>query len=173
MTGFQRALDLIFTAFAVVAGGMLAVQAVVVATDAILRSVATPFSWGVEVNTYLLMAEGTLAAPWALRRGAHFRVTLLTDKLPRRAQQIIAVVGNAVAAGLFAVLSWQAWDLTADTLARDIRSGTSLDAPLFLPQGAIALGMALLSLAFVSEAVDAWFGRSSHAAPDELTVAGE
>ncbi len=167
----RRYVDLTFAAFAALAGVMLVVQTLVVAADAILRTVATPFSWGVEVNTYLLVAEGTLAAPWALRRGNHFRVTLVTDKFGPRVQKVVAVAGNAVAAVLMALLSWQAWLLVATSVQRDLRSGTSLHTPLFLPQSALAMGLTLLALAFVVEAIDAWSGRSAPREEDDVPAA--
>lgn len=171
MDALRRGLDLTFAAFAVLAGVMLVVQTLVVAADAILRTVATPFNWGVEVTTYLLVAEGTLAAPWALRRGNHFRVTLLTDKFGDRGQKLIAVAGNAVAAVLMALLSWQAWLLVATSLERDLRSGTSLHTPLFVPQSALAAGLTLLAFALVLEAIDAWSGRSAPREEDDVPAA--
>ena len=171
MDVLRRGLDLTFTAFAALAGVMLVVQALVVAADAILRTVATPFSWGVEVNTYLLVAEGTLAAPWALRRGSHFRVTLLSDRLPPTVRAVVGVIGNAVAVVMLAALAWQAWLLVATSVERDLRSGTSLHTPLFLPQSGLALGLTLLALAFLLEAIDAWSGRRAPRQEDDVPAA--
>ena len=52
-----------------------------------------------------------------------------------------------------AVISWKTWTLVVDSMQSDIRSSTYLLTPLYIPQGILAVGFSLLTLAAVFTAV--------------------
>jgi TRAP-type C4-dicarboxylate transport system permease small subunit len=108
---------------------------------------------------YLMAAAGFLALAHTLKRGEHIRVTLLINALrgaPRRALELWALAA-ASALGLLAAyysarLVWQSRAFNDISTASDA-------TPLWLPQLGMAIGMAVLAIAFVDELVLEWKGQ--------------
>ncbi|HEX7436729.1 MAG TPA: TRAP transporter small permease subunit [Caldimonas sp.] len=102
---------------------------------------------------YMMAAAGFLALAHTLKRGEHIRVTLLLASLrggARRGFEIWSLFAAALLASLAAFysgkLSWQSYTF------HDV--STSNDAtPLWLPQLSMAIGTAVLAIAFVDELV--------------------
>ena len=102
---------------------------------------------------YCMAAAGFLALAHTLKRGEHIRVTLLLSALPtgvRRALEIwslaCAVLLSAVLAFYSARLAWQS------NKFHDISTGNDA-TPLWIPQLGMALGTAILLVAFIDELV--------------------
>lgn len=116
---------------------------------------------------YLMAAAGFLALAHTLKRGEHIRVTLLLSALrgpARKALELWALAAATALALLAAVYSarlvWQS------RLFNDI--STSNDAtPLWIPQLSMAIGCAVLVVAFVDEFVLELRGRRVAAASEE------
>ncbi|WP_298829308.1 TRAP transporter small permease [uncultured Piscinibacter sp.] len=116
---------------------------------------------------YLMAGAGFLALAHTLKRGEHIRVTLLIGRLPARWQRGFELWSLAAASALAllsafysARLSWQSYRF------HDI--STSNDAtPLWIPQLAMALGTAVLAIAFVDELVLEARGRRLPPLPEE------
>jgi TRAP-type C4-dicarboxylate transport system permease small subunit len=118
---------------------------------------------------YLMAASGFLALAHTLKRGEHIRVTLLLARLrggARRGMEVWALAAATALAGLFAFysvrLAWQSRQF------HDISTGNDA-TPLWIPQLGMALGTAILLIAFVDELVLELRGRRSHEVPDEAT----
>ena len=102
---------------------------------------------------YLMAAAGFLALAHTLKRGEHIRVTLLLQSLQGGARRVLELWSLAAAsalallsAGYSARLVWQSRSFN------DI--STSNDAtPLWMPQLAMAVGTAVLAIAFIDELV--------------------
>ena len=102
---------------------------------------------------YLMAAAGFLALAHTLKRGEHIRVTLLLQSLQGGARRALELWSLAAAsalallsAGYSARLVWQSHSFN------DI--STSNDAtPLWMPQLAMAVGTAVLAIAFIDELV--------------------
>jgi len=102
---------------------------------------------------YLMAGAGFLALAHTLKRGEHIRVTLLLGMLQggaRRAMEIWALFAASALALLGAFYSarlvWQSH------LFNDISTGNDA-TPLWLPQLGMAIGMAILAIAFIDELV--------------------
>ena len=100
---------------------------------------------------YFMAAAGFLALAHTLKRGEHIRVTLLLSSLrgaPKRALEIWALFAASALALLSAYYSGRlAWQSHA---FNDV--STSSDAtPLWLPQLSMAVGTAILAVAFIDE----------------------
>lgn len=116
---------------------------------------------------YAMASAGFLALAHTLKRNEHIRVTLLLGHLrggARRGLELWSLSVAVLLAGLFAFyaarLVWQS------RLFNDI--STSNDAtPLWIPQLSMALGTAILFLAFVDEWVQAVRGRRPDESPEE------
>jgi TRAP-type C4-dicarboxylate transport system permease small subunit len=102
---------------------------------------------------YLMAGAGFLALAHTLKKGEHIRVTLLLSALQGRARKVMevwALFAAAALAGLSAFYSarlvWQSHSFN------DV--STSNDAtPLWLPQLSMAIGAAILTIAFIDELV--------------------
>ena len=99
----------------------------------------------------MMAAAGFLALAHTLKRGEHIRVTLLIASLKgeaKRALEIWALFGASLFALLFAFysgkLAWQSYTL------HDVSTGNDA-TPLWLPQLTMAIGTAVLAMAFVDE----------------------
>ncbi len=111
---------------------------------------------------YLMAAAGFLALAHTLKRGEHIRVTLLLHRLRGRARRALEVWALAAAsalallsAGYSVRLAWQSH------VFNDISTGNDA-TPLWLPQLGMALGTAILAIAFVDELVLEMLGRRAH-----------
>jgi TRAP-type C4-dicarboxylate transport system permease small subunit len=102
---------------------------------------------------YFMAAAGFLSLAHTLKRGEHIRVTLLLSALkgaPKRALEIWALFAASALAVLSAYysgrLAWQSHTFN------DV--STSNDAtPLWIPQLSMAVGTAILAIAFIDELV--------------------
>jgi TRAP-type C4-dicarboxylate transport system permease small subunit len=102
---------------------------------------------------YCMAAAGFLALAHTLKRGEHIRVTLLLTALPaglRRALEVwslaCAVLLSGVLAFYAARLAWQSHKF------HDISTGNDA-TPLWIPQLGMAIGTAILLVAFIDELV--------------------
>jgi TRAP-type C4-dicarboxylate transport system permease small subunit len=102
---------------------------------------------------YLMAASGFLALAHTLKKGEHIRVTLLLAKLQgaaRRGMEIWALAAASALALLFAFYSgrlvWQSRQFHDISTASDA-------TPLWIPQLGMAIGTAVLAIAFIDELV--------------------
>ncbi len=116
---------------------------------------------------YLMAASGFLALAHTLKKGEHIRVTLLLSALKgsaRRGLEIWALAAASALALLSAFYSarlvWQSHTFN------DISTGNDA-TPLWLPQLAMALGTAILALAFIDELVLELRGQRVQVVSDE------
>jgi len=113
-----------------------------------------------EICGFLLAAASFLALAHTLTVGGHIRVGVLIDRLPRRIRRVVeALVG--IAATVLAVyatvalvrLAWKSFAF------HDVSYGF-IPVPLWLPQGLMALGLAILSVALIDVTAKAWRDKS-------------
>ncbi|MBB4005491.1 TRAP transporter small permease [Aurantimonas endophytica] len=112
-----------------------------------------------EIAGFLLAGATFLALADTLAKNVHIRVDLVTARLPAGLRQgvdgVVALVGAAVAGfgayatGALALKSYSFDDVSYGMVA----------VPLALPQATLALGLVILTIALVDEAVLAFTGR--------------
>ena len=111
-----------------------------------------------EIGGYLLAGATFLALADTLAKNVHIRVDLLTTRLPERARSIldglVALTGAAIAG--FGAYATFAFALKSHRFG-DVSYGM-VAVPLALPQSALALGLAVLAVALIDEAVMALTG---------------
>lgn len=106
-----------------------------------------------EIGGFLFLSAVFLGLAGTLVSGGHVRVTLLTRALPAAAERLLAIVVCLGAAALSAFATWssglQAWD----SWAFNSVSYGMIRVPLWLPQGVMTFGLALLTLALLDAAL--------------------
>ena len=102
-----------------------------------------------ELGGFLFVGAVTLGFAGTFVRGGHVRVSLLTQALSGAARQALAAAAAAAAGGLAAFATWSSWLQALDSWAFDSVSFGMLRVPLWLPQGVMTLGLALLTVALV------------------------
>jgi TRAP-type C4-dicarboxylate transport system permease small subunit len=116
---------------------------------------------------YLMAASGFLALAHTLKRGEHIRVTLLLSHLHGAARRGLELWALAAASGLAGLLAFYSARLVWQSRAfNDISTGNDA-TPLWLPQLGMAVGTAVLLVAFVDELVLEWRGQRTPAASTE------
>jgi len=151
LMGFARVTEQLGYAAAVLAALCLAAMAVLVVAEIAARDIggqSLNFTW--EVSGYLMGAVFLLGAAHALAEGAHVRTginSLIRHVATRRALEALCfLVGLLVASYVARALGLLAFQ----SFERGVTSWSSLRAPLWLPQGTLALGAALLALQFAA-----------------------
>jgi TRAP-type C4-dicarboxylate transport system permease small subunit len=97
-----------------------------------------------EFSRYMLAMTMFLGSSWALRDGGHIRVTLLFE---------VEFVATTFALGVSLYLSRAIIVFTATTYERGSRSFYPSETPLAWPQTALAIGIALISLALLARLI--------------------
>jgi TRAP-type C4-dicarboxylate transport system permease small subunit len=110
---------------------------------------------------YCMAAAGFLALAHTLKRGEHIRVTLLLTALPAGARRALELWALACAVALSGLLAFYAGRLAWQSrLFNDISTGNDA-TPLWIPQLGMAVGTAILCIAFIDEFVLELQGRRS------------
>ena len=124
---------------------------------AMIAAGATPFGLTIpslsDFGGFLFVAVATLALPATLRSGGHIRVTLLLGLGGARLGQVLAGVALLVALGLCSFAAWHSGVQMWDSLKFNAVSFGMVRVPLWIPQGVMTLGLALLALALADELI--------------------
>lgn len=175
----RRALDALYALCAALAALCLVAIAALVAIQVGARLLDTglvalgraPTGFAVpslaEIGGYLLAAATFLALADTLAKNVHIRVDLLTTRLPDKARAMLDGLVALLAAGIAAFGSYATGGLALKSFSYgDVSYGT-VPVPLALPQATLALGLVVLAIALVDEAVSAFSGH------DRITGSGE
>lgn len=103
---------------------------------------------------FMLAAATFLAMPYTFRSGAHIRVLLVTSRLPERVQNGVELIVLAVAAGLIGFALWYVVALVLESVHFGDLSPGIIPVPLWIPQTAMAIGLALLLVAVIDSFIE-------------------
>lgn len=118
---------------------LIMLLSVPIAYEAIARAFGASTIWVFETTLYAFIFLGFMGNALAVKSGAHFRVTLLRDAMPRRARvfdlisdiSTLAFALLIIAAGLYFVI---------DLIKNEVVSASLLEVPLWIPALAIPIG---------------------------------
>lgn len=138
------------------AGALVALSAVILAGEVLARYfLGSPSDWALELCILMLIASTFLAAAYTLAARAHVNIDIIDAALPagvNRWRLLFADVGSAGLCGFVAV---NAWRFAALAWNEGWVSNSTWGQKLWIPFGLIALGMALLTLQYLVQIVDA------------------
>jgi len=143
----------------------------VVLLDVALRSVGTPTLWGSEVSVYLMLALAFLGVGHATVEGAHFRVTVLVERLGPRARRVLDLLCDALALAFTIGFTVGAARLALFYHQLGFQTNTMLHVPLALLQGLVVAGGVFLALALLANLLRAVLGLEAPKPPSDLPPA--
>ena len=106
-----------------------------------------------EFAGFFLAASSFLALAYTLRAGGHIRVELLLQRLGSGARRVAEVWCVAAGAAIAAYFTWYASGLVLESIQYGDVSPGIVPVPLWIPQSAMALGLAVLAIALLDELV--------------------
>ncbi|MDZ7713751.1 MAG: TRAP transporter small permease [Rhodovibrio sp.] len=107
---------------------------------------------------YFLTGATFFALPYALKRGAHIRVTLVIQALGPKTRQVVEVWCILVGLAIAGFFTWYTFGLVAASYRYGDMSTGMVAIPIWIPQGALVLGGAVLTIALLDELVVALRG---------------
>jgi TRAP-type C4-dicarboxylate transport system permease small subunit len=102
---------------------------------------------------YALMASTFLGLASTLRSGAHIRVTLLLNRASPVQKRVLELWSLGVGAIIGSYVTWYVIEMALDARRFGERSTGNLPVPLWMPQSLMALGLLVLTIAFVDDFV--------------------
>jgi TRAP-type C4-dicarboxylate transport system permease small subunit len=113
-----------------------------------------------EFAGYCMAASSFLGLAYTLRASEHIRMTLLLHHLRGRGRQALEIACLGAALFLSGFFAWYALDMTRFSyVTGDISQGL-VPVPLWIPQAAMAAGLAVLVVALADDLVVALRGRT-------------
>jgi TRAP-type C4-dicarboxylate transport system permease small subunit len=106
-----------------------------------------------EYSAYFFVGCTFFGFSYSFRQGHFLRVSLLTDKLPSKAQALLHCGAAFLAFVLSSVVTYEVAMLTLISIQFNSVSIQPSATPLWIPQVIMPIGMGGLSLLFLSEAV--------------------
>jgi TRAP-type C4-dicarboxylate transport system permease small subunit len=133
--------------------GLLSAASLVVICGLILaqvvaRNLGSTVRDAEEFAAWAMAAAGFFGLPYALHCGSHIRVQVFTRFLSARAQHALEVIASVIGLALAAFLAWYCAAFVVESYTFKEVSQGLVPVPLWLPQLPMALGSALLVVAF-------------------------
>lgn len=144
---FATGFDKLIRAMAITSGALFLLCSIYTVVDILSRALLrTAPLGGREVSTYVLATGVAWSVAYTFRRRGHIRIDVIFHLLPAGARTALDVVAT-IAMTLFAgVVAYYSWDLAIGSYLDDVRSITSLQTPLFVPQALMAVGFTTLAI---------------------------
>ena len=134
------------------------VLTVVVLVDIGMRIVGTPTLWGAEVSVYLMLALAFLGVGHATTEDAHFRVTILTERMSPQVRRAAEMLCDALALAFTIGFTIGSFQVMFFYQMMDFHTNTILRVPLALLQALVAVGGVFLALALIANLLRGIFG---------------
>lgn len=116
----------------------------------VLRYLGVGVAYAADISGFLMVAIIFFGLGEVTRRREHIRADFLVAMLsPRRRAQIDWGVLVLLVLPYTAALFWVAWTITAQSFTGGIRSTGAMALPLYLPQGFMVVGLAIMLLRVV------------------------
>ena len=95
---------------AIGASGILVVVVIIIVVGTLMRYIfRSPLGWTVELSGLIMFIAAGLSMAWALKRGKHVRVEILTSRLSPRRQRIVSLATYSMTLVYLVLLFWVIW----------------------------------------------------------------
>lgn len=109
---------------------------------------------------YLLSTASFMALAYTLRQGGHIRVNLFVQKLPARQKWMFELATLTLGILMTGYATWFTAALVMESLEYGDMSTGIIAIPLWIPQSAMVVGLALLTIALIDTLVEAIIARA-------------
>lgn len=147
----RRLLDALYRACGVLAAVCLALIAALVVAQVGGRLVGVLVPGADDLASYALTASSFLALAPTLRASGHIRVTLLLRRGGRRGQRALEGWCLAFGCAVTGYFAYHVVEMARDAFRFGDMSQGVLAVPLWIPQALMAVGAAVVFIAFVDE----------------------
>lgn len=110
-------------------------------------------SWSEELVRFAIVWSVLIAGGGTLVRGGHIGMDMLVRRLPRKLGLWISRAVNLAGVIVFAILTVVTGQWIQQTKAMSVRSSSTLELPMFLVYIPVAVGFAIMALAFATQAL--------------------
>lgn len=128
-------------------------------TEVVARAQARSFSFTWEYSQYAMAALFALAAGPALRTGVHVRISLLSERLPRRGALVLDLMATCAALLIVGAMVWAMGVKALGSYERDILATSVSKTPLWIPQTFVLWGLTQLWLDLLARMIRRATGR--------------
>jgi len=115
---------------------------------------ASPIPGTLEFTEFLMVFVVFFSLAYVQLHKRHICVELLTQRLPRRAADGLAIVTLLIAALFFGLMAWQSWVYAASAFEYREASEGLIQIPIYPPKFAIPFGSAIMVLQLLRDAAD-------------------
>lgn len=162
----RRLLDGLYLAFGWLSGVSLVAIFVLMMFQSIGREIDFNIPSGDDFASWALVAMAFLGLAHTFKRGEMIRVGLLIERLHGRSRQGAELMSLTVAAAFIGYFTWQAGRLAHDSWRFNDMSTGVVSVPLWIPQLAMVIGLAILTIAMVDEWIIVARGRKPSYQPE-------
>ena len=139
----------LITSLAVLAGILLALMALAIVIDVVLRNLGfQPPGHTLALTEYSLLYITMLAAPWLVRVKGHVHIELLTAAVGPRTRLWLTRLVAATCVLTCAVICWFGLEVTLTHYQRQAMDVRSFDLPRWLLTASLPLSFGLMALEF-------------------------
>jgi TRAP-type C4-dicarboxylate transport system permease small subunit len=133
--------------FAMIGVGLIVLMVVTILVNVMLRRLfSVSLAFVDEYAGYALVVIVFLGFAYTAMVGGHIRITLVTERLPKRMRDAVEVATLLLCLALVGLLSWFAWHLFVQSLHSGVVS-IQTRTPLWVPQVVMWLGSIFFTLA--------------------------
>jgi TRAP-type C4-dicarboxylate transport system permease small subunit len=121
-----------------------------------------PFSWAEELMLFLMILSvfsGGIAITW---RNMHIRIDTLVERASPRTQRIIQVFAVGVAIAVLLTIVSESYGVVSRLYRFDFRTD-ALDAPMWIPQSFVTVGLTLMAVMMVLRLITSFIAMRSGA----------
>ena len=156
----RRALDGVSAASAVLAAFFMVLMATLVVVQIFARLIGTQVPSADDFARLSMAASAFLGLAFALRTGAHIRVTLLLEKAPPAIQRALEITSLVLAVVTSAWFAWSTGAMAYDSWLFVEYTIGQVPLPKWIPIAGMTLGIALVAIAFLEDLIDVLRGRT-------------
>ena len=153
MKAVRKGLDFLYAGAGVLAALCLVAILALIVLQMLARWTGAIFPGAPAYVAYAMAAASFLAFANALNRGAHIRVSILLNAVPRPVRRLLEIWCFAVGAAVAWYFVWHAWEFVGWSLKFGEVSQSEDRTLLWIPQSVMIVGGTLLALALTDNLI--------------------